>query len=165
MYKRILVPLDGSELAEQVLPHVTELAQCTGAEIILLRVASLPVYDYLVPEPRWSNEIRQAAEQEALRYLERVSRGLRERGLTVKTSETTEGPVHEIILDLAHQLNVDLIAMSTHGRGGLARLVMGSVADQVIRHVTIPVLLVRPHPIPPEPHSIVLPSALHRSMN
>src|SRR5581483_540659 len=72
MYKKILVPLDGSDLAEQVLPHVIELARSCGAEIILLRVATVPVYDYLVTEPQWGIELRREAERETVEYLERI---------------------------------------------------------------------------------------------
>ena len=147
MYNKILVPLDGSELAEQVLPYVIELARCTGGEIILLRTPAVPVYDYLVTEPQWGNEIRQEAEREAVEYLDNLSKDLTAKGLNIKTQVGTDGAVPSTILDMASELNVDLIAMSTHGRSGLARLVMGSVADQVVRHAALPVLLVRPQPV------------------
>ncbi|HZQ05337.1 MAG TPA: universal stress protein [Anaerolineae bacterium] len=147
MYKKILVPLDGSDLAEQVLPHVIELARSCGAEIILLRVATVPVYDYLVTEPQWGIELRREAERETVEYLERMKRDVAARGLKVRTRAGLDGNVDETILNTAQELNVDLIAMSTHGRTGLARLVMGSVADQIVRHAEVPVLLVRPHPV------------------
>lgn len=147
MYNKILVPLDGSELAEQVLPQVIELANCTGAEIVLLRVPDVPVYEYLMIAPELGAGMREQAENEARQYLERLSEKLLEMGLEVQTQMVYEGAVYSTILNTAKELRVDLIAMSTHGRSGLARLVMGSVADDVVRHAELPVLLVRPQPV------------------
>lgn len=147
MYNKILVPLDGSELAEQVLPHVVELAKCTGAEIVLLRVPDVPTYDYLMTAPELGRAIREQAVTDTSDYLDRMSAELREKNLQVKTRAANDGAVYSTILDVAEDMGVDLIAMSTHGRGGLARMVMGSIADDVIRHATLPVLLVRPKPV------------------
>ena len=147
MYSKILVPLDGSELAEQVLPHVIELANRTGAEIVLLRVPDIPVYEYLMTVPEFSARVREEAENEARQYLVRLGEKLRALGLKVRTEMVYEGAVYSTILNAAQEVGADLIAMSTHGRSGLARLVMGSVTDDVVRHAQLPVLLVRPHPV------------------
>jgi nucleotide-binding universal stress UspA family protein len=147
MYNRILVPLDGSELAEQVLPGVIELANCTGAEIVLLRVPEYPVYEYLMPVADLNTTMQEQAREQARQYLDRISSDLRATGLHVRTQVVYDGAVYSTILETAKDLKVDLIAMSTHGRSGLARLVMGSVADDIVRHAELPVLLVRPQPV------------------
>lgn len=145
MYKKILVPLDGSELAEQVLPQVSQLAGCTGAEVVLLRVPSEPVYDYLVPDPDIVVEMRQDIETAAQVYLDEVASEFRAMQLAVSTLVVWGAPVQDTIIAVARQIQADLIAMSTHGRSGVARLVIGSVADDVVRHAPVPVLLVRPN--------------------
>lgn len=146
MYKKILVPLDGSELAEQVLPLVIELASGSGAEIILLRVPDIPIYETMMAVPDFNMQVREQAEREAREYLARLSSDLRGRGLKVRTHIALTGAVYFTILQTAREFDIDVIAMSTHGRSGLARLVMGSVADDVVRHADLPVLLVRPQP-------------------
>lgn len=144
MYKKILVPLDGSDLAESALAHVRPLAKCMGSEIVLLRVASVPVGAYmLVTEPRLIEDARQGVEDEARDYLKGVAAALRADGFKVSI-EVGTGVIGDTIQEFAMQVHADLIAMSTHGRGGLARLVIGSVADQIVRHSKVPVLLVRP---------------------
>jgi nucleotide-binding universal stress UspA family protein len=151
MYERILVPLDGSALAEQVLPYVEPLAERFGSTIILLRAAPPPgtiiagtaagagtVAGPIVdPTP-----LVEAEQQEAATYLEQVANRLRGRGLAVQCEEPVS-PAGEAIAEQARRLRADLIAMTTHGRGGLARLVLGSVADKVMRSAPCPVLLVR----------------------
>lgn len=143
MFKRILVPLDGSDLAETVLSHVSEMAACYGAEIVLLRVVTEPAFDYALTTPAIGNRIHAGMEEDATAYLDRVAGNLKQSGLKVNTL-LSEGPVAAGILDAALRIQADLIAMSTHGRGGIARLVMGSVAEQVLQHATVPVLLFRP---------------------
>lgn len=146
MYHTILVPLDGSDLAEHVLPHVCALAASSGASIVLLRVPAEPIYDYLPPDPQLASELRRDVETGAQVYLDEVAARLAELGLSVTTKVAGGGPIHEAILDVAREHGVDLIAMSTHGRSGIARMVIGSVADQVVRHSPMPVLLIRPDP-------------------
>ncbi len=138
MYKRILIPLDGSEFAEAALPHARALAACTGAELVLLRVAVQPLYGSISPDS--SPSIRADTEAEASAYLDRVAGELRAAGFRV-TAETCTGPVAETILDYAAGIRADLIVMSTHGRSGLARWFIGSVADKIVRGARLPVLL------------------------
>lgn len=144
MYRKILVPLDGSDLAESVLSHVRPLAKCMGSEIVLLRVVSVPVGAYMmVTEPRLIEDATQGIEDEAADYLKGVAATLRAEGIKASVQVGT-GVIGDTILDYCLSLQADLIAMSTHGRGGLARLVIGSIADQLVRHAKVPILLVRP---------------------
>ncbi len=143
MYRKILVPLDGSSFAETALAHARALAQCTGAEIYLVRVAVQPIYEYAAPEPVLYQALREDTEAEAAKYLERVAADLTAEGFKV-TAESCTGPVAETILDYAQEIRADLIVMSTHGRSGLARWFIGSVADKVVRAAILPVLLARP---------------------
>ena len=143
MYKKILVPLDGSKLAEQAIPYATEL--CKGAtEVTLFQVVHLPLplaapdVSMAVPLPD-PEELR----EEALNYLEELAVPLREEGVNVKTDALERDVVAEAIVDYAEQNDIDLIVMTTHGRSGLSRLVFGSVAESVVRHAPCPVLLIR----------------------
>jgi nucleotide-binding universal stress UspA family protein len=149
MYKKILVPLDGSELAEQVLPHVIDLAARDKAQVVLLRVPDAPIYQVAMPGPDFNAQVREQGELETRLYLDHLSATLRLMGLQVETVIAQAGAIYLTILQTAKDQGADLIAMSTHGRSGLARLVMGSVADDVVRHAELPVLLVRPKPVHP----------------
>jgi nucleotide-binding universal stress UspA family protein len=145
MYEKILVPLDGSELAEGVLPWVCSLVACTGAEVTLLRVITYPHYDYLMADPTLVVAVRENMETEAQEYLDRVTDELHAQGLQVKTHlSASSGPVADTIIDYAEGAGIQLIAMSTHGRTGPARWFLGSVADRVVRGARCPVLMFRP---------------------
>jgi nucleotide-binding universal stress UspA family protein len=143
--RRILVPLDGSEMAERVLPPVTSVAQAVDAEIFLFQVA----VDYYPASMFGSDWYFLPAvgefggeEREAQAYLERVGDSLREEGIKVFTG-TQIGPVAESIIEYAEANHIDLMAMCTHGRTGPARWALGSVADRLLRAGGVPVLLVR----------------------
>jgi nucleotide-binding universal stress UspA family protein len=152
MNRRILIPLDGSQLAEQVLPHVKGLINCQGAEIHLLSVAPVidnvaasvmlyPLYVYreqLADEP----SERKRIETELTNYLRSIARDLDLSGATTHCAVRFGSPASEI-LAYASEHKVELIAMCTHGRSGLARWAYGSVADRVLRVSSCPVLLVR----------------------
>ena len=143
MYNRILVPLDGSTFAEAALGHARTLARCTGADIVLVRVATLPMYEYVAAEPLLYQSIEQDSEKESAAYLDKVAGDLKAEGFHV-SAETCAGPVAETILDYARDISADIIVMSTHGRSGLARWFIGSIADKIVRGATLPVLLARP---------------------
>lgn len=144
MYKKILVPLDGSALAESVLSQVVPLAQCAKSEIVLLRVVTVPASAYMVVnEPHLTMDLREDAEDQAREYLNNVAAKLRMQGIPVST-ELGVGVVADTIQECATDIHADLIAMSTHGRGGLARLMIGSVADHLVRHSHLPILLIHP---------------------
>jgi nucleotide-binding universal stress UspA family protein len=144
MYKKILVPLDGSERAEQILPHVEAMAEMNQSEVIFLRVVrptviSVGYKGILVDESREEGQ-RQVAE--ALSYLSGIESRCREKGIeTRKTSEI--GAVVSTIIKVAQEEAVDLIAMASHGRGGLSRVFYGSVAAGVLQVVDRPLLLIR----------------------
>ena len=149
MYGRILVALDGSEVAERILPHVEALAEKFGSTVTLLQATTPPetLVAASTAEPGAAAAVDptptiEAERHETQRYLEAVTDRLRRRGLAVE-SESPQAGAAEIIVERASELGADLIAMTTHGRGGLGRLVFGSVADAVLRSATCPVLLVR----------------------
>jgi nucleotide-binding universal stress UspA family protein len=154
MYKQILVPLDGSQLAEKVLPHAVAVAKATGAEVTLVTVVQPafggPSKSYVETLPEVVAERKAAAHAEAMIYLERVQRDLQERGVAAHC-DTIEDDVAGAIIGYAEQKGFDLIAMATHGRSGLDRFIMGSVAEQVVRGTLKPVLLIRALPLVPHP--------------
>lgn len=141
MYKRILVPLDGSELAKQALPHATAHAKQFEAEIVLLRVLGP------LPEPSMAGRAvvlraEAASAQLAQVYLEGIAVGLQEQGIPAQTA-TVEGKPYVEIIRFAEENEIDLIIMSTRGHSGLSRWLLGSVADRVARGATVPLLLVQ----------------------
>ena len=150
MYAQILVPLDGSQFAEQVLPHVEALAAKFGSHITLLR-ATTPDQTRVVPTPGPLSASRQGTasmplaeveRREASQYLSAIAQRLEHHNLAVGY-ETQVGAAAAVIVETAQRLNADLIAMTTHGEGGLERLLFGSVADEVLRLAACPILLVR----------------------
>ena len=152
MNRLILIPLDGSLLAEQVLPHIKALIECQGAEIHLLSVApvidnvaaSVMLYPLYVYREQLADEDaeRKRIETELTNYLQGVARDLEQAGAQVKCAARFGSPADEI-LSYASEHKIELIAMCTHGRSGLALWAYGSVADRVLRVSTCPVLLVR----------------------
>ena len=141
--RRILVPLDGSPMAEQILPTVTTAALAMSSQVILFQIPIAQVSGWMTGE--WSLPILgvlDMAEEDAQAYLSAVAGRLKQRGLDVATA-TSIGPVANCILEYAETNRIDLIAMCTHGRTGLARWALGSVADRVLRAGSTPILLVR----------------------
>lgn len=148
MYRHILVPLDGSPLAEQVLPHVHAIAANEGTTRITLLRAVPPVFTPSVDYTGMlasSAEVFETMEQEARDYLERIAAEFRAEGYTVRT-EVSALPAAEAILDYAESEHADLIAIATHGRSGIGRWVFGSVTQKVVQAAPVPVLVVRPKP-------------------
>jgi nucleotide-binding universal stress UspA family protein len=154
MYKKILVPLDGSQLAEKVLAHAIALAKATGAEVTLVTVIQhvfgAPGKGYVETVPEVLAERKVAADAEAMIYLERIQRDLKEQGV-VAHCDTVGDDVADAIIGYAEQKGFDLITMATHGRSGLDRFIMGSVAEKVVRGTLKPVLLIRALPLTPGP--------------
>ncbi len=142
MYKKILVPLDGSKTAEAVLPHAKALAYSEGAELALLSVVANPALEFAFADP--SIAARAVAEEEAggKKYIAEVEKKLRADGYRV-SAITREGAAADVILKVASDIGADIIAMSTHGRTGPSRWLMGSVAERVVRNSRHPVLLIR----------------------
>ncbi len=147
MYKKILVPLDGSKLAESVLPHMESIASGCGAQdVIFLRVVepiNVPISDgvYAFGAEYWkqleSNSIA-AAES----YLGQLVSRAKYDGINLR-SEVITGKAADIIAEYATKNEVDLIIIATHGLSGVSRWVLGSVADKVLRSACVPVLMVR----------------------
>jgi nucleotide-binding universal stress UspA family protein len=139
--RRVLVTLDGSSFAERVLPWVQRVSEATGAEVLLLVVPEVPEPSLYGAMADAVDELRGQAEANARRYLERVSAQLLDAGLPVRSLVEGSRPA-TTILDVAERGQVDLIMLATHGRGGIDRLMLGSVADRVVHHSLCPVLLV-----------------------
>jgi nucleotide-binding universal stress UspA family protein len=148
MYQTILVPLDGSDVAEAILPHAKELARQFHSTIIFLQVLELP---HLVGLPK--GEVFEALPQmtpaevnrhlaEARRYLSAWAAQMESEGIAAR-SQVEYGPVVATILRIARQENADLIAMASHGRGGMADVYYGSVAAGVLQRIDRPLLIVR----------------------
>ena len=144
MFKKILVPLDGSPMAEAVLPYIRRMAKEDGAEIELLNVTMIPIAAYPVDAPLDIEPMIQQQREASEQYLKKIVEDIGHEGIKV-TPLISEGPVAEQILQYAETTGVDLIAMSTHGRSGLSRWLMGSVADKVLHGAKVPVLLIRPN--------------------
>src|SRR5262245_3577826 len=140
MYRRVLVALDGSLVAEGIIPFIMQIAGPLDIQVVLLRV--------LVPVPPMAVERTRQVEDaekhrpEAEEYLAGMAGELRDKGVRATTEVRRGEPVAEI-LEGAREAKADLIAMTTHGRSGLGRLLFGSVAEAVLRQADIPVFLMR----------------------
>lgn len=136
MFKKILVPLDGSETSEQILPHLEQLLRTMDADLRLIHVCAQP--------------------SEGKKYLDRVAEEIDDRFPGVSERVVTGDPVREII---GHALEgkFDFIAMTTHGRSGLSRLVFGSTAEELLRASPVPLFLVRPDVDPVRFRTILVP--------
>ena len=142
MYKKILVPLDGSELAKKALVEAEKLAKCFGAEIILLQVVPfMPVYGS--PELVTPLIIDEKQKESVEQYLAAVAKGLTAKGIPTSSTVRTGQQVPAEIIDFAKESGVDLIVMSTQGRSGISRWVLGSVAHKVLVRAETPILLIR----------------------
>jgi nucleotide-binding universal stress UspA family protein len=141
MYNRVLIPLDGSLMAEQALPHAIAQARQFHAELILLRVVE-PFAHARGMSRADLERIRQQTRIWADEYLERIAADIQQQEVLVR-KVTIDGLPHTGIAEFAETNQVDLIVMSTRGQSGLSRWLMGSVADRVVRGATVPVLLVR----------------------
>jgi nucleotide-binding universal stress UspA family protein len=144
MYKKLLVPLDGSEVSECVLAHAREIALgCRIPKVVLLYVVE-PINPGMYEVPaQIMDDASQKGKDFGAQYLTRIAAKMKDQGVEVEPV-LMSGRVTESILDYAKDNGVDLIAMCTHGRSGLSRLVLGSVAEKVVRRASIPVLLVAP---------------------
>ena len=149
MYERILVPLDGSPLAEQVLPYVLKLGLSNGSPVTLFRAYNIPAMALEDAGGTLVDQIIAGYLAEAQEYLKRVGDALRQAGLTI-SSAIQEGDAASLIVSEAEAVPDTLIAMSTHGRSGISRWVLGSVTDKVLHAAASPLLIIRAEP-PKEP--------------
>lgn len=152
MYQQIVVALDGSAEAERILPHVEALAKGFASKVELVWATESP--EMIVAEtlpvappeepvlPVDPLPLVQQEHRDARSYLSDVAERLRARGISV-SYEDPEGSPSDVILETASRLGADLIALTTHGRGAIGRLVLGSVAAEVVRRSACPVLMIR----------------------
>ncbi len=152
MFEKILVCLDGSSAAEEILSYVVDEALSYRSKVVLLRVVSLPETTVPISIPgqpgtpmTTKGTIRRTRNEksEAAMYLKRIAEPMREKGLDVE-SVVLPGIAGETITNYSQENGFELIAIATHGHGGLRRLVLGSTADFVLHHASLPILIVRP---------------------
>lgn len=139
MFKRILVCLDGSDLAEHILPHVTEIATPNLTTVVMLKVLPETIGGVTGVSQKTPASVQHRAEE----YLKGVASPLAAAGVDV-SSVIMLGKAEEVITRYARDNQIDLIAMATHGRGGLQNTLFGSVAQHVLRESGLPLLLIRP---------------------
>jgi nucleotide-binding universal stress UspA family protein len=143
MYKRILVPLDGSVLSESILGHVKAIATaCNVPEVVLLRVVGPIEGGYEIPKSLLS-EMQEKSQAVAEDYISNLTDTLKKEGIAAK-GVVIRGRAPEEILDYAKNNQVDLVIMSTHGRSGISRWFLGSVTNRVVRRCVAPVLVASP---------------------
>ena len=152
MYKKILVPLDGSELAECALNHVKKMFKgCPGAEVVLINavVTELPWREINPGEigraPAFDfNAYRQTFLDKSSKYLANVQSRLVSEGIKTQTETLDSNSPSSTITDYAHKRGVDLIVIATHGYTGMKKMMLGSTALKVLHESNVPVLLIRP---------------------
>lgn len=142
MYERVIVPLDGSPVAEAILPFVVEIAGSLDTELILLRVLRVIPPEVIEGSRHVVIEDVETRHAESAAHLESLAAALRASGVRVRT-EVRRGDAATEILVAARDLRADLVAMTTHGRTGFGRLLFGSVAETVLRRSEVPVFLLR----------------------
>lgn len=145
--KTVFVPLDGSPLAEKVLPQVIPIAKKLALQVHLLRVYAPPLSAYVAADGMivpGAVDFQNPLKEEAQSYLDAKVAELQAEGLERVVATALEGDAADEIIELALKTSDNLIAMTTHGRSGLGRWVMGSVAEKIVQHSRDPVLLVRP---------------------
>lgn len=142
---KILVPLDGSSLAEAALPEAVELARTSGAQLFLLRAAQTHT-----PPGVDATQAQIEVVEEAEKYLAQVQEQLGTLGLKEVKTTVWYGPAAYAIVEAARLYKIDLIVITTHGRSGLGRLILGSVAESVLRGTRTPILVLRAPEAPVE---------------
>ena len=153
MYTKILVPLDGSELAECVIPYVKWFTKVSNVNEIVLIRAIEPLHMAGGLESRVAPKERKHIEQDAAtlatEYLDKIAKQYQNSGITVKPAVIMGKPA-KVIADYVAKSDVDLIIMATHGFSGIHRWVRGSIADEILHAASVPVFLVKPQDRPPE---------------
>ena len=146
MYRRIMVPLDGSKLAECVLPHTETLAKLSKASVELVHVIEpleLPTRGGIALSIDDLKQIVAHTKKDAESYLREIVERLKLAGIKAHSKLLT-GKAADSLIDYIHKSNFDLVIMATHGRSGISRWVWGSVAEKILHSSSIPVLIVRP---------------------
>jgi len=146
MYRRILVPLDGSQLAECVLPHIETLDKLSKASVEIVHVIEpieLPTRGGIALSIDDLKQIELHTKNDAENYLHGIVERLKLAGIKAR-SKILIGKAADRLVDYIHKSNFDLLIMATHGRSGISRWIWGSVAEKILHSSSIPVLLVRP---------------------
>jgi nucleotide-binding universal stress UspA family protein len=146
MFEKILLCLDGSTLAEQILPYAIAEAECFRSKVTLLRVVTTEIPAAARADPQIIGEKMDEIskkEKEDAAYLKRIARRLRAKGIDVQYI-VENGNAGEIIVDYAKKNGIGLIAMATHSHSGMGRIIFGSVAEYVVRESGLPVLMIKP---------------------
>jgi nucleotide-binding universal stress UspA family protein len=144
MYRKILVPLDGSSFSESILDHAKAIiATCSiPPEVVFLTVVE-PFQAQSVHTGDWADKIQKEAVRVAHNYLDQLVEKLKGEGINASKA-VVEGEPAQATLDYIQKNNVDLIIMSTHGRSGVSRWIFGSTANRILRYSPVPVLVARP---------------------
>ncbi|HEU0022833.1 MAG TPA: universal stress protein [Dehalococcoidia bacterium] len=144
-FSGIIVPLDGSQLAEQVLAPAVAVAKALGLKTTLLRVtpSAGDYFRYMDYPPADYEDLSKEVDDDAVRYLDNINRRIKLEGVAQTEERLIHGNAAFAITDFVKEIPNSLVAMTTHGRSGIGRWVMGSVADRVVRHSGGPVLVVR----------------------
>ena len=135
MYRHILIPTDGSELAEHAVTNGLSLAKSVGAKVTVIIVHEAPVDATL--------SFLEQVEKHALRVLNRAADAAKQAGVPCDTMQVEKGRPSQAIIAVASDRGCDLIVMASHGRGGLSAVVLGSVTNKVLTHTKTPVLVYR----------------------
>ncbi len=145
-YQKILVPLDGSGWAQRAIPHASDIARSAGSELILLNVFTPPARQYIDQLTLAGQEDQvQNSREQMKQYLIGIRSELRNENISVRTHLIEgAGDAARLICDFVDSEGIDLIVMSSHGHTGIARLIFGSVARDVMECVQVPVLLIKP---------------------
>jgi nucleotide-binding universal stress UspA family protein len=148
LYKKILAPLDGSKVSECSLPHIKEIATGSGISEVILMMVVEPVFNQETEDTakvgrNLMAEVEQANWEKDQKYLDGLAARLKKDGIPA-TAVLAKGKPAETIMDYAQKNKADLIIMSTHGRSGVSRWLLGSVTEKVVRHSPVPVLTVSP---------------------
>jgi nucleotide-binding universal stress UspA family protein len=145
MYKKVLVPLDGSELAECVIPHIEALGRASGAYVELITIVEpveMPTRGKIALSDDDLKQINTEARKEAHAYLNQIIKRLLRSGITAHATVLSGKPA-ETLVDYIASNDIDILIMATHGRSGITKWFWGSIAEKVLRAVNIPVLLVK----------------------
>lgn len=144
-YKKIVVPLDGSGWSESALPHATRIARNNEAELIILHVFKPPAHEYIdqVALAGQDDQIQQIRESVKQKFMG-LRNTLREEGINCRVQWMEGFGVANLIIDYINEEKPDIVVMTSHGYTGLAKLLFGSVAQEVMHAINVPVMVVKP---------------------
>jgi nucleotide-binding universal stress UspA family protein len=145
MYDKILVPLDGSQVAECVIPYIEGIARASNGEVQLITIVEpveIPTRGRIALSEDDMKKANEDYKQEAHKYLEQVAQKLARAGIRTRDVLLVGKPA-ESLIEYANNNQIDLVIMATHGRSGISKLFWGSIAEKVMRSVNVPVLLIK----------------------